>query len=323
MSVLEVKDLAISYSFDDGSSLHAVNGVSFELREGELLGIAGESGCGKTTILKSIMGILPPGTRIEGGILLNNRNLVDLSEKEMRKVRWDEISIVFQNAQEALNPIKKVEEQIAEPLILHHGIKKAEAINKARELLESVGVKAERGRNFPHQLSGGMKQRAIIAMALTCEPKVLLADEPTTALDVMVQAQILDLLKELKEAYSLSIIYISHDLSVLAELCTRLIIVYAGKIVEVAPTEELFKSPDHPYAQKLLQAIPTIENSSQERLPTIPGSPPRLMNPLVNCPFYERCPEAMPVCAEKIPSLVVVREDHQVACFKYEYEKNG
>lgn len=318
MSLLDVEGLKVSYSLGDDSALQAVDDISFELQKGELIGIAGESGCGKTTTVNAMMRILPPTAQVNGKIYLDDVDLLKLSEKEMRKVQWGDISIVFQDAQEALNPIRTIEDQIAEPIILHLNYKRQQAIQRARELLELVGVKSHRGKDFPHQLSGGMKQRAVIAMALACKAKIVIADEPTTALDVMVQAQILNLLKELKQEYSLSLIYISHDLSVLAGLCERLIIMYAGQIAETALTEGIFDHPYHPYTRKLLEAIPTIEKSSEGRLATIPGAPPRLVNPSPRCRFFDRCPQKKPHCDKEIPSLVKVAPHHFVACFEHQ-----
>jgi len=325
MNILEVEGLRVSYSLDGDRHLQAVGGIDFRLGKGEIMGIAGESGCGKTTTVNAIMRILPPSARSEGRIMLEGKDLLSLAEKEMRKVRWGEVSIIFQDAQEALNPIQTVERQIAEPLVVHRGLDKREAVKRARELLELVGVKAERGSDYPHQLSGGMKQRGVIAMALACRAKLVIADEPTTALDVMVQAQILNLLRDLQSEYSLSLIYISHNLSVLSELCERITIMYAGDIVEIAPTEELFERPQHPYTIKLLEAIPTIAGSSAGRLATIPGSTPRLVDPEFECRFYDRCSEGTPECLEGVPPLVEVRSDHYAACFKREgiEEKDG
>jgi peptide/nickel transport system ATP-binding protein len=313
-TLLKVSNLKTYYITED-ETIYAVDGVNFQVGKGELVGIAGESGCGKTTVANSIMRILPPIAKIKGEIFLGGQDITKLSEQKMRKVRWNEISIVFQNAQAALNPTKTIGEQIAEPLIWHRNYLKTKALQRARELLELVRVDPERAKNFPHQLSGGMKQRAVIAMALACEPKILIADEPTTALDVMVQAQILELLKELQQEYSLSLLYISHDLSVLAELCQRIIIMYAGVVVEVAPTEEIFSRPYHPYTEKLMRAIPTLD--IKERLETIPGSPPRLVDPPKGCRFYERCGYGKAICNKSAPALVEVAEDHLVACFKY------
>ena len=317
MALLDIDGLKTYYIIGD-EEVKAVDGVSFRLEEGKSIGLAGESGCGKTTTVHSIMRILPPvGKIVAGHIHLEGRDIVSLSDREMNEVRWKQISIVFQAAQDALNPIVKVEDQIAEPLIAHLNYGAKEALRKARELLRLMGIDPSRGSDYPHQFSGGMKQRVCIAMALACDPKILIADEPTTALYVMVQAQILSLMKDLQKEYGLSMIYVSHDLSVLSEVCDNIAVMYAGKICESAETAVLHKSPMHPYTKKLLKCVTTLERNPEEELETIPGAPPLLINPPPGCRFQPRCEHALPICTKEDPALIDIREGHFVACHLY------
>ena len=297
--------------------MKAVDGVSFELHDGEALGIAGESGCGKTTTALSLLRLLPPNARVvEGSVKLFGIDLAQKSENALRRYRWREISVIFQGAMNALNPVQRVGDQVAEPIVERLGLPKAEAKRRARELLEMVGIARDRAADYPHQLSGGMRQRAMIAMALACDPAIVIGDEPTTALDVMVQAQILELLERLREELGLSLILITHDLSVIAETCDRVMVMYAGRVAEEGPVRTIFSGPRHPYTQMLLAAIPNLD-SDKRLLATIPGSPPDLRTPPPGCRFHPRCPMAMEVCREVVPPEVRYADGVRVACHLY------
>jgi oligopeptide/dipeptide ABC transporter ATP-binding protein len=320
--LLEVRDLKTWFSLDSGT-VRAVDGVSFRLDYGEALGIVGESGCGKTTTALSLVRILPKNARIAGGeVNLMGIDLVKKTENQLRRYRWREVSIVFQGAMNALNPVRRVVDQIAEPIEQRLGESKGTAQKRARELLELVGIPKQRGRAYPHELSGGMRQRAMIAMALACDPAIVIGDEPTTALDVMVQAQILELLEDLRHRLGLSLILITHDLSVVAETCDRVLIMYAGRVAEEGPVAEVFRRPRHPYTQKLLAAFPNIR-ADRRTLDVIPGSPPDLRNPPPGCRFAPRCAFAMRVCSEVVPPEVTVGEGIRVACHLYPPGSDG
>ena len=298
--LLVVEDLKTYFTLDSGT-VKAVDGVSFRLDHGEALGIAGESGCGKTTTALSLVRILPSNANIVGGsVRLMGIDLVPKSEKALRRYRWREISIVFQGAMNALNPVQRVRDQIAEPIEERLGVSVADARKRAGELLELVGIPKARGAGYPHELSGGMRQRAMIAMALACDPAIVIGDEPTTALDVMVQAQILKLLEDLRAKLGLSLILITHDLSVIAETCDRVMVMYAGRVAEEGPVSEVFTRPRHPYTQKLLAAFPNI-HADRRTLEVIPGSPPDLRDPPPGCRFAPRCAFAMDVCSVEVP----------------------
>lgn len=301
-----------------GGSIKAVDDVSFRLNDGEALGIAGESGCGKTTTALSLIRLLPANGRIgkDSSVKLFGIDLAKKSEDALRRYRWREISIIFQGAMNALNPVRRVNEQIAEPVELRLKATKADALKRAGELLELVGIPAKRGRAYPHELSGGMRQRAMIAMALACDPAVVIGDEPTTALDVMVQAQILELLERLRRELGLSLILITHDLSVIAETCDRVMIMYAGKVAEEGAVSIVFRTPRHPYTQKLIAAFPNI-HADRRTLDVIPGSPPDLRDPPPGCRFHPRCPFAMPVCLVDVPPEVTFDDGVRVACHLY------
>ena len=294
--------------------MHAVSGVSLALDEGEALGLAGESGCGKTTTALALMRLLPYNGRIiSGSIVFRGRDLVKASETRIRKARWKDISIIFQGAMNSLNPVRNIGQQIAEPIILHEKVEEDEAMNRVGELLELVGINRERRRDFPHEFSGGMRQRVMIAMALACNPKLVIADEPVTALDVMIQAQILELLERLRKELHLSMILISHDLSVMAETCDSMAIMYAGKIVERGSVRDVYKNAKHPYTKDLIGAFPDIEGP--QTLPAyIPGLLPSLINPPVGCRFHPRCKYAWPLCVDQEPGLDPVGEGHFAAC---------
>jgi peptide/nickel transport system ATP-binding protein len=317
MALLEVQNLTTHYRILRGW-VRAVDNVSFHVEQGEALGIAGESGSGKSTIALSLLRILPPGGHIrKGKILFDGQDLVLLPENEMRRVRWKGISIVFQGAMNAMNPVYKVGDQIGEAIKLHEkGVTNAEVRERVAKLLETVGIEPTRADNYPHEFSGGMRQRALIAMALAANPTLLIGDEPGTALDVIVQAQTLRLLRDLKDRLGLSMIMISHDLSIIAETCEKVAIMYAGKIVEYGDVVSIFKNPLHPYTQGLIKAFPSIKGE-KVRLSSIPGQPPDLLNPPPACRFNPRCPYVMDVCKHEEPLLQEHEKGHLVACHLY------
>ncbi|HKZ88680.1 MAG TPA: ABC transporter ATP-binding protein [Thermoplasmata archaeon] len=313
MALLDVKGLQVHYETRDGL-VRAVDGVDFALREGESLGLAGESGCGKTTAALAIMGLLPKNGKIaSGSIQYAGYDLAKFSDSQLRGFRWKHISIIFQGAMNALNPVRRVGDQIAEPIILHDKVEKDAAMLRVWDLLELVGIPRERAREYPHEFSGGMRQRVMIAMALACNPKIVIADEPVTALDVMIQAQILELLERLKRELKLSMILISHDLSVMAETCDTMAIMYAGKTVETGSVRDIFKQPNHPYTKDLIAAFPDIEGPPN--LPAyIPGLLPSLIEPPPGCRFHTRCKYAWQRCIDEEPPLLPVADGHASAC---------
>jgi peptide/nickel transport system ATP-binding protein len=311
--LLEVRDLQTHYRLQSGW-VRAVDGVSFGLADGEALGLAGESACGKTTTALALMKLLPGNGRIRGGsVELFGIDLVPKSEVAMQRYRWREISMVFQGAMNALNPVIRVRDQIAEPIRYRLDQPAATAQAKAVELLDMVGIPKKRAGAYPHELSGGMRQRAMIAMALACDPAIVIGDEPTTALDVMVQAQILDLLERLRRDLGLSMILITHDLSVLAETCDRVLIMYAGRVAEEGPVQRVFTAPRHPYTRKLVGSFPSI-HADRRSLEVISGQPPDLLAPPPGCRFAPRCEFAMPVCTEVVPPEVRFSDGVRVAC---------
>lgn len=314
MNILEIKDLTIHFNTRAGK-VHAVEGVDLCLEKGMILGIAGESGCGKTTTALSIPLLLPSNAEIASGkIIFEGEDITAATEKQMEKIRWKKISMVFQGAMNALNPLKTVGDQIIEPILLHEtSLSKQEAKERAMTLLEQVGIAGNRYHSYPHEFSGGMKQRAMIAMALACRPELVIADEPVTALDVMVQAQIIELLKDLCSQYNLSLIMISHDLSVMAELCDKVVIMYAGKIMESGDTMQVFHDPRHPYTARLMESFPDIHDE-REFINGIPGHPPSLLHPPDGCPFYERCTIRREECRKHDMKMIETGRGHSSAC---------
>ncbi len=314
-SFLDIRDLVVEYT-SGGRVIHAVNGVSLHLQEGGALGLVGETGAGKTTIAKAILGVLPdPPAKIKNGqIMLDGEDLLQKSDKEMREVRGSRISMIFQDPMTALNPVMSVGDQILEVILLHNKISKAEGVIKTKEMLEMVGIPAQRYGEYPHQFSGGMKQRVVIAMALACDPKLLLADEPTTALDVTIQAQVLDMIRELRNKYNSAMILITHDLGVVAEMCEEVAVIYAGEIVEYGSKRNIFKETAHPYTIGLFDSVPHMEDES-ERLKPIPGLPPDPSELPKGCAFSPRCPYASDKCRAEKPDMTMKAEGHLVRCF--------
>jgi peptide/nickel transport system ATP-binding protein len=290
--------------------------VSFTLEKGRSLGFVGESGCGKTTLGMALMGLLPEnGSVRQGRILFDGEDLLEKSEPEMREVRWKRIAMIFQAAMNALNPVRRIDDQIVEAITTHDpAVTKEKAIERVKELFQLVGIPRERMRDYPHQYSGGMKQRAIIAMALACQPKLIIADEPTTALDVIVQDQILKETKLLQDEFHISIIFISHDIAIVAEVCDDIGIMYAGQLVEYGAKEEVFFSPRHPYTQALLASYPTLSGAQQDLRP-IPGETPNLIEPPSGCRFRGRCSDCGEACRKEIPDWVEIKPNHKVLCY--------
>lgn len=324
--LLEIKDEKLSF-FTPAGEVKALNGVSFSMNEGEVLGIVGESGSGKSVTAYSIMGLTAyPGKLIGGTIYFNGHQIEKMSEKEMRKIRGNEVSIIFQDPMTSLNPVYTIGNQITEVIRLHTGKSKKEAYDRAKELLELVGINepAKRLKQYPHELSGGMRQRVMIAIALACEPKLLIADEPTTALDVTIQAQILELMQELRQKLGMSIIMITHDLGVVASMCERIAVMYAGHIVEYGTADEIFYEPKHEYTKGLINSIPKLNVQETERLIPIEGQPVDLLNPPAGCPFAPRCANCMKICLREMPPKTELSDTHYSQCWllqKEEFEK--
>lgn len=313
MVLLEVKNLDIDYMTKEGP-LKAVSDISFTLEEGERLGLVGESGCGKTTLAKCIMKLLPSnGVISKGKMIFKGEDLVPKTAEEIRKLRWKEISMIAQSAMNALNPVYRVGDQIVEAIQAHVSMSYDDAMKRAGELFELVGLERKRLRDYPHQMSGGMKQRAIIAMALALNPSLVIADEPTTALDVVVQDRILNQIIQIQQEINSSMIFITHDISVVSETCNTIIVMYGGKMMEKASTRNFFRNPHHPYTLGLQNAFPSIMDIGEELI-SIPGSPPNLLHPQPGCRFQERCPFATDRCLSEDPELTEVSEDHFVAC---------
>jgi oligopeptide transport system ATP-binding protein len=316
--ILDVQGLETTFRTPEGV-VHAVNGVSFDLKEGETLGVVGESGCGKSVTMLSVLRLIPspPGKIVGGKALFLGRDLLQMSDEEIRHVRGAQISMVFQDPMTSLNPVLTIGRQLTEPLMLHLGMSKKQAEDRAAELLSMVGIPnaKERLKDYPHQYSGGMRQRVMIAMALSCNPQILIADEPTTALDVTIQAQITELVKRLRDELGMAIIWITHDLGVVAGLAQRVIVMYGGLIIEEAPVKELFANPTHPYTIGLLGSLPRLDEEQHRRLFSIEGQPPVLYQKPQACPFAPRCKWVMERCWKENPMLTAVADDHRVACW--------
>ncbi|MCA1219205.1 ABC transporter ATP-binding protein [Streptomyces sp. 8L] len=314
--LLAVRDLRVTYRQGD-HDVPAVRGVDFSLAPGDTLGIAGESGCGKSTMALSLLRLQDRGAEVTGEVLYRGENLLTTRWVRLRAVRWAGASVVFQGAMSALNPVRTVLDQIAEPIVLHDKVRRREAARRATELLDRVGIAARRARSYPHELSGGQRQRVMIAMALACRPDLIIADEPTTALDVMVQAQILELLAETVRESRIAVMMITHDLSLLAHTCDRLAVMYAGRIVELGPSRQVLQQPEHPYTRALSRAFPTIGDPASRRAPAgLPGDPPRPSETGTGCDFAARCPEVLPVCRTEEMRLWPAGPDRHAACVR-------
>jgi oligopeptide transport system ATP-binding protein len=316
--LLDVKGLETQFITTDGP-VHAVNGVSFSLNSRETIGLVGESGCGKSVTMMSLLRLLPspPAKIVAGTALFNDQDLLTMSNEEIRKVRGAQISIVFQDPMTSFNSLLTIGRQITEPLEAHLGMSRADANRRATELLDLVGIPQAKDRlkDYPHQFSGGMRQRAMIAMALACKPQILIADEPTTALDVTIQAQIIDLVKQLRDELGMAIIWITHDLGIIASLAQRVIVMYGGCFVEEAPVKELYRNPQHPYTIGLLGSLPRMDNDRRQQLESIDGLPPVLFEIPPFCPFAPRCKYTIERCRHENPALQTVAPDHRVACW--------
>ena len=319
--ILKIEDLVIQYDTDSGC-VHALNGLSLTLREGETLGLVGETGAGKTTLARSIMGLIqcPPGKIVSGKILYRGEDLLTMKEKHRQSIRGKEISMIFQDPMTSLNPVTTVGDQIAEAVMAHEKIGKKQAWEKALEMLETVGISRERASDYPHQFSGGMKQRVIIAISLVLNPKILLADEPTTALDVTIQAQVLDTIQALRKKLDMSMILITHDLGVVAQNCDSVAIIYAGEIVEYGTLRDVFKEPRHPYTIGLMASKPVV-GKKVDRLYSIPGKVPNPVDMPNYCYFKDRCELQLPCCSGEYPCEISLSPTHKVSCYRY-YEEN-
>ena len=316
--LLDIKNLSINYITED-ETVYAVNNLDLQINEGETLGLVGETGAGKTTTALGIKRLIPnpPGKILEGVIEFEGKDLLKESEENMRKIRGSKISMIFQDPMTSLNPVLTVGEQIAEVIEIHENVTKAQAFEKAKEMLELVGIPGARANDFPHQFSGGMKQRVVIAIALACNPKLLIADEPTTALDVTIQAQVLDLMNELKEKFKTSMLLITHDLGVVAQVCDKVAIMYAGEIIESGAIEDIFENPKHPYTHGLFGSIPNLDEDT-DRLNPIKGLMPDPTNLPSGCKFHPRCPNAREACSRDIPKSTKIAEGHFVKCLDFE-----
>jgi len=315
-NLLEIKELYLYYKTFKGI-VQAVDGIHFYIPRGKALGLVGESGCGKSSTANAIIRLLPSNTyRYEGSILFDGNELMNFSDEEFRnKVRWKEISMVFQGAMNSLNPVLKVGFQVAEPLIIHYNMSKEEALAKAREIFERIGLSSAFIDRYPHELSGGMKQRVVIAMAMVTNPKLLILDEPTSALDVSIQAQIMNLLKELKKEYNLTMIFITHDIALASDISDYLAVMYAGQIVEFGTIEEVLLEPKHPYSQKLIASIPRLREDIEPEF--LPGTPPGLIDPPKGCRFASRCPFKKEICEKRDPDIIRINKEHYVKCVLY------
>jgi peptide/nickel transport system ATP-binding protein len=314
MSVLELDELSVTYRIDAGD-VPAVRGVSLTIDAGEAVGVAGESGSGKSSLAMAVLRLLPKQTRVEGRVLLDGEDVLAMSWGRLRAVRWAGASIVFQGAQHGLNPVRRIGDQIAEPLLVHNLATQEVAKRRVAELLDQVGLPSWRARSYPHELSGGQRQRVMIAMALACSPRLIIADEPTTALDVMVQAQVLTLIKDLVASHDIGLLMISHDLSVLADVCDRLAVMYAGRLVEAGPSRQVFHDAAHPYTKALAAAFPTVGDPASRRAPQgLGGDPPDPMDLPGGCSFHPRCPVALDLCATEPIELRPAGDRRTAAC---------
>ncbi|MBU3171577.1 ABC transporter ATP-binding protein [Clostridium estertheticum] len=317
--LLEVKNLRVSYHTYAGE-VQSVRGISFEVNEGETLAVVGESGCGKTVTAKCLMRLIqtPPGEIKDGSeILYKGNDILKMNKEQLRHFRGAEISMIFQDPMTSLNPTMTIGKQIAESLIIHRNMKKHEAMDEAIKMLKLVNIPnvERRAKQYPHEFSGGMRQRAMIAIALACSPKILVADEPTTALDVTIQAQIMDLIKDLQNKLGTAVVLITHDLGVVADVADRIQVMYAGKIIERGNTDEIFYNPKHPYTWALLQSVPRLETGHKDSLYSIKGTPPDLVKPPVGCPFAPRCEYAMEICKQEMPEATIINDTHEVLCW--------
>lgn len=317
-NILEISNLVVEYTSDD-TVIHALNGINLNVKRGETIGLVGETGAGKTTIARAVLRILqsPPAKIIGGSIVFDGTDIMSLTEKDMRKIRGDKIAMIFQDPMTALNPVKKVGDQIAEAIALHNKVSKLEAEKRVVDMLKMVGIPAERYSEYPHQFSGGMKQRVVIAMALACNPVLLLADEPTTALDVTIQAQVLDMMRELKKQMNTSVLMITHDLGIIAETCDSVAVIYAGEIVEYGTAEDIFDRTAHPYTIGLFNSLPKLD-SREKRLKPISGLMPDPTNLPSGCKFHDRCPYAGEECEKNVPEAREITEGHFVKCHRTE-----
>ena len=319
---IEIKDLVVEYRTRSGV-VQALNGLSLSIEKGKTLGLVGETGAGKTTAGLAVLGLIPspPGVIVSGEILLNGKDLRALTDKEMDQIRGDAVAMIFQDPMTSLNPVMTVGDQIAEAIKIHEGLNHGDALKKAEEMLEMVGIPRERAKEYPHQFSGGMK-RVVIAIALSCTPGLLIADEPTTALDVTIQAQVLEMMKGLKEKYEMSMLMITHDLGIVAEICDEVSVVYAGRVVEHGTLADVFDNTRHPYTEGLFNSLPNIENQA-EKLKPIRGLMPDPTDLPLGCPFYPRCDHAMEICRTKKPPKVYRNETHFVECHLYNEQNIG